>query len=167
MARNCGHTARARAGWRLPALGEGRFPHRARCAVHADAGVCRGPLTHPSGSPPAVTLAKFTARPDLSLVATAADVLENIGKRELQVVDARSAGRFRGDEPEPRPGVRRGHVPGALSVPFSSLLDAEGRMLPNDQLRKVLSARWCRSHLPHLRHLSFALAAASTWTASP
>ena len=37
---------------------------------------------------------------------------------QAQIVDARPPGRFRGVEPEPRPGLKRGHMPGALNVPF-------------------------------------------------
>lgn len=53
------------------------------------------------------------------------DMRANVGKEErdrVQVVDARSAGRFKGEEPEPRAGSRGGHIPGSLSLPFSSLL---------------------------------------------
>lgn len=45
-----------------------------------------------------------------------------------QVVDARGAARFRGEAGEPRPGVRSGHMPGALNLPFAHLFDADGRM---------------------------------------
>ncbi len=50
-----------------------------------------------------------------------------------QLLDARSAGRFGGTEPEPRPGVRSGHVPGAHSLPFSALI-ADGRLRPAAEL---------------------------------
>lgn len=56
---------------------------------------------------------------------------------EAAVLDARAAGRFRGEVPEPRPGVRGGHMPGAASVPFASL-QADGRMLPVPALRARL-----------------------------
>lgn len=45
-----------------------------------------------------------------------------------QVVDARGAARFRGEASEPRPGVRAGHMPGAVNLPYAALLDADGRM---------------------------------------
>lgn len=47
-----------------------------------------------------------------------------------QVVDARSAPRFRGEAPEPRPGLRSGHMPGAINLPFDRLLTEEGRLKP-------------------------------------
>jgi len=60
-----------------------------------------------------------------------------IDGRESQVADARSAGRFAGTDPEPRPGVRSGHMPGAHNVPITALVD-NGELLPRDRLRKVI-----------------------------
>ena len=56
-----------------------------------------------------------------------------------QVADARPAGRFRGDDPEPRPGLRSGHMPGARSLP-ASMLSADGKLLPPDRLKEVIEA---------------------------
>jgi thiosulfate/3-mercaptopyruvate sulfurtransferase len=47
---------------------------------------------------------------------------------EIQVVDARGAPRFRGEAPEPRAGVRSGHMPGAINLPFAQLLNADGTL---------------------------------------
>ena len=55
------------------------------------------------------------------------------------VVDARSAGRFAGTEAEPRPGLRGGHIPGSVSLPYQTLLDGP-RMLPPEALRARLEA---------------------------
>jgi thiosulfate/3-mercaptopyruvate sulfurtransferase len=52
-----------------------------------------------------------------------------------EVADARPAARFRGEAPEPRPGISSGHMPGAKSVPFDRLLDGEGRFAPPDAVR--------------------------------
>lgn len=56
------------------------------------------------------------------------------------VIDARSAGRFAGTEPEPRPGLRGGHMPGAINLPITELLDPENkvRLKPAEELEKVL-----------------------------
>ncbi|KAL3797979.1 hypothetical protein HJC23_013217 [Cyclotella cryptica] len=58
---------------------------------------------------------------------------------EAIVVDARSAGRFYGREPEPRPGLRGGHMPGSLNVPFLSLLDEKDltKFRPMEQVRQI------------------------------
>jgi thiosulfate/3-mercaptopyruvate sulfurtransferase len=57
-----------------------------------------------------------------------------------QIVDARSAGRFTGDAPEPRPRISSGHMPGATSIPFTELV-ADGRLKSVDQLHEVFAAR--------------------------
>lgn len=62
-----------------------------------------------------------------------------VSSGEVQVADARGAGRFAGTEPEPRPGMRSGHMPGARNVPFS-LLSAGGKLKPLSALRSVLES---------------------------
>ena len=60
---------------------------------------------------------RFEAKLDAAVVASAADVQRALDQKSAQVVDARPADRFRGEAPEPRAGVRSGHMPGALNVP--------------------------------------------------
>ncbi len=57
-----------------------------------------------------------------------------------QVLDARSAGRFNGTAPEPRPGLSSGHMPGATNIPFTELVE-EGRLKPAEKLREYFSAK--------------------------
>jgi thiosulfate/3-mercaptopyruvate sulfurtransferase len=57
-----------------------------------------------------------------------------------QILDARSAGRFAGSLPEPRPGISSGHMPGAISVPFTELVE-EGRLRPAEELRHIFAAK--------------------------
>jgi thiosulfate/3-mercaptopyruvate sulfurtransferase len=52
------------------------------------------------------------------------------------VVDARSAGRFAGREPEPRPGLRAGHIPGSRNVPFTEIVE-NGRLVSLDRIKKA------------------------------
>jgi thiosulfate/3-mercaptopyruvate sulfurtransferase len=66
---------------------------------------------------------KFNTSMDFDAVAMLPDVLMALNDGSAQVVDARSAGRFAGSEPEPRPGLRSGHMPGALNVPFTDLIE--------------------------------------------
>jgi thiosulfate/3-mercaptopyruvate sulfurtransferase len=82
----------------------------------------------------------FTARRDAALVRDAAQVAEAVQARDPQIVDARPTGRFRGEEPEPRPGLRPGHIPGAASLPYSQLLRPDGTMKDRDALRAVFAA---------------------------
>lgn len=85
---------------------------------------------------PVVRQAVF--QPDLVRdVAQVLDVIENGGS---QIVDARGAPRFEGAAPEPRPGLKSGHMPGARNVPFNTLLAADGTMLPVADLRAVFEA---------------------------
>jgi thiosulfate/3-mercaptopyruvate sulfurtransferase len=59
---------------------------------------------------------------------------------DAQILDARSAGRFSGAAPEPRAGLRSGHMPGATSLPFTELV-ADGRLKPAAQLRDIFAAK--------------------------
>ena len=80
---------------------------------------------------------RFVARPRPELVRDLAAMQTNVTGRREQVVDARSAGRFAGTEPEVRPGLRGGHIPGSRSLPYDALFDAEGRLLPPASLRGI------------------------------
>jgi len=55
-----------------------------------------------------------------------AQVLANIDSHAEQLVDARGAARFAGTQPEPRPGIAPGHMPGALNVPYATMFEADG-----------------------------------------
>jgi len=69
----------------------------------------------------------FTPRPNPALVASAAQVLRALETKSAQVVDVRAAERFRGAVPEPRPGLRAGHMPGAVNLPWNALIE-DGKM---------------------------------------
>jgi thiosulfate/3-mercaptopyruvate sulfurtransferase len=71
---------------------------------------------------------------DVTQVARAA----KLGDHEI--LDARSPGRFAGLEPEPRPGLRSGHIPGSRNIPYTSLLNADGTMKDVAELRAVFAA---------------------------
>jgi thiosulfate/3-mercaptopyruvate sulfurtransferase len=82
----------------------------------------------------------FTARLNRAAVRDLSGMLANLANRREQVVDTRSAGRFDGSEPEFRPGVRSGHIPGSLNLPFTELVRADATVLPPDRLRARLEA---------------------------
>ena len=67
------------------------------------------------------------------------DMLKIVETADIQIADARGAGRFEGRDPEPRAGMRSGHMPGAVNVPFSELSNG-GRLKPLSELRDVLTA---------------------------
>lgn len=83
---------------------------------------------------------RFIARLDRAAVRDLASVRANIHERREQLVDTRSAGRFAGLEPEPRPGLRGGHVPGSMNLPFTDLVRPDGTMLSAEELRRRLAA---------------------------
>lgn len=68
------------------------------------------------------------------------DMLENAASQAALVLDARAAARFTAEAPEPRPNLPAGHMPGARSLPASSLLAQDQTMLPPDQLRALFAA---------------------------
>lgn len=76
----------------------------------------------------------FTARLNHAVVADLTDVQRALKTGSAQVVDARPRDRFRGEAPEPRPGVRSGHMPGSLSLPFTDMV-ADGRLKAPDEIR--------------------------------
>ena len=83
---------------------------------------------------------RFTARLRRSLVRDLAGMRQNVTTRKAQVLDARSRGRFAGTEPEPRAGLRSGHIPGSLNLPYDELYDKDGTILPADALRTKFEA---------------------------
>lgn len=79
----------------------------------------------------------FTPRVNGELLRDRDDVAAALKSMSAQVIDARSAGRFEGREPEPRPGLRSGHIPGARNVPFTELVAADGTLKSDDDLSRV------------------------------
>lgn len=71
---------------------------------------------------------------DVTQVAAAAKLGDHV------IIDARGPGRFRGDEPEPRPGLRQGHIPGSRNVPFTLIYNDDGTMKSVPELRAVFEA---------------------------
>lgn len=91
--------------------------------------------------PPAPRMERhFTVRMRRDLVRDLADVQRAIEGARTPILDARSTERFRGEAPEPRPGLRSGHMPGASSVPFQSLLNPDGTMKSAGVLQQMFAA---------------------------
>jgi thiosulfate/3-mercaptopyruvate sulfurtransferase len=126
----------ARAWWMFRAMG------------HNDVAVLNGGLKKwkaegrpvENDEPPRRTPRHFSPRFHAELVRDVAEVKALIGHPAAQIVDARSAGRFEGREPDPRPGLRVGHIPGSRNVPYASLLIADGTLKSEPELRAVFAA---------------------------
>jgi len=86
---------------------------------------------------PAPKQAVYTPRPQVALVADAKAVRDALSGART-VIDARSAERFAGKAPDPRPGVRAGHMPGARNVPFLSLLEGDA-LKPAAELSSIFT----------------------------
>jgi thiosulfate/3-mercaptopyruvate sulfurtransferase len=83
--------------------------------------------------------ARFHAKLDQDAVRDFAQIQQLVAAQG-QILDARSAGRFTGAFPEPRPGISSGHIPSAINVPFTELAE-EGRLKPAEKLRELFTAR--------------------------
>jgi len=81
----------------------------------------------------------FRAEKNENLVRSLEQVRRNIDSRREQVVDARSAGRFAATEPEPRAGMRGGHIPGSLNVPYPELLASDRTFRSSEELRQAFA----------------------------
>ena len=90
-----------------------------------------------SGEPPPRT-ARFAAKPNDSEIVTKQQILS--GEVMTPILDARGAGRFEGAEPDPRPGVEPGHIPGACNLPFAALYNDDGTFKPPDEIRRLFAA---------------------------
>lgn len=75
------------------------------------------------------------------LVASLKQVMQSVGDASVQIVDARSAGRFHGTESEPGPGLRSGHIPGSISIAFAEMTGSNGKFLLPAQLVALFSDR--------------------------
>ena len=89
--------------------------------------------------PPLLRERHMTVQRQAHLVKDVSQVAAAVKLGDWQIVDARSPERFRGDAPEPREGLRAGHMPGALNLPFSTLLNADGTLKSGDALRAAFT----------------------------
>ncbi|MBT2403825.1 MULTISPECIES: sulfurtransferase [unclassified Streptomyces] len=127
----------ARAWWMLRAMGfdraavlDGGLPAWTGAGLPVEA---TGPAYEgPRGS--------FTAHPRPGLLVDSATVSAALAEPAAAVLDARTRERFAGTAPEPRPGLRGGHMPGALNLPFGELQGPDGLMRPAGELRESFRA---------------------------
>lgn len=82
---------------------------------------------------------QFHAEMDIEPVAMLADVRMALADDSAQIVDARSAERFAGTAPEPRPGLRSGHMPGSFNVPFQNVLE-NGRLASRERIEAAFAS---------------------------
>jgi thiosulfate/3-mercaptopyruvate sulfurtransferase len=115
-----------------------------------------GPVTRPPR--------RFRPRQPADVIASVEDVRAALERHSAQVVDARSAERFHAQAPEPRPGVRPGHMPGALNVPATAVVE-NGRLAPADKLKAAFAAGGVDLDRPIITSCGSGLTAAILWFA--
>jgi len=131
-----GYLASARAWWMFRAMG------------HDDVAVLDGGFAAWKAAggevedlPPLVSSDRhFTVRARADLVRSLEQVRRSLESSSAQIVDARSAARFAGEAPEPRPGLRSGHIPGSVNLPYARLIGSEGRFRSRDELLEVFAS---------------------------
>jgi len=139
--------ASAARGWWLMRL----FGHQAAAVL--DGGLpkwlAEGRPTE-AGLPPAPAPARFTADFEAALVRGIGDVkrLVRQGGGGALILDARARGRFDGTAPEPRAGLPSGHMPGAASVPYTQLLNADHTMKDPAALHAIFTAAGVTAERP-------------------
>ena len=101
-----------------------------------------------SGLPPKPERAYFTSRFRPEMVRDYVRMRRNLESQMEQVVDARSPARFRGEEPEPRKGVRPGHIPGSANIHYAKLVSEDGTLRSKAELRALFSSEGVRLERP-------------------
>ena len=126
-----------------------------RAMGHADVAVLNGGLPKwlaeerpTTADSPAIASAVYEAAPVQALRRTAGEVRAALSDKSASVVDARPAARFSGAAPEPRAGLRSGRMPGAVNVPFSSLIDGGGALHAPAAVRAVFETAGADLSLP-------------------
>ena len=119
------------------------------------------PTESGEGKRPART---FDAELNTSVVAGVADVQMALYNKDAQVVDARPAARFRGEAPEPRAGIRSGHMPGAFNVPVTELIE-DGRLVAPEKIAERFSAGGVDVNKPVITSCGSGVTAATLWFA--
>ena len=106
----------------------------------------------------------FQARQMPAAVASLAQVQAALAGDAVQVVDVRPAARFRGEAPEPRPGLRSGHMPGAFNVPYTALIE-NGALAPPERIRQALTTGGVDIEKPIIASCGSGVSAAALWLA--
>jgi thiosulfate/3-mercaptopyruvate sulfurtransferase len=126
----------ARAWWMLRAMG------------HEEVAVLDGglPKWRTEGNPAEDMIAApyprhFTPRPNNALLRTFDQMKANLDSHAEQVIDARGAARFLAKEPEPRPGVRGGHIPASRNIPYTEFTNEDGTLKAPDALKRLFAER--------------------------
>jgi len=106
----------------------------------------------------------FTPAMNRAMVANVETIKSTLADKSAQVVDARPADRFRGEAPEPRPGLKGGHMPGAFNVPTTTVVK-DGRLAPPEALKAAFAAGGVDLAKPTITSCGSGVTAAILWLA--
>ena len=101
-----------------------------------------------TGSPAAPAPVAFLPEFRATRLRGVGDVMRNVASQMELVVDARASGRFTGATPEPRAGMRSGHIPGSANVPYTDLLNADGTFRSVTDVKKRFAAAGVDGSVP-------------------
>jgi thiosulfate/3-mercaptopyruvate sulfurtransferase len=90
--------------------------------------------------PPVIRDRHMTVRRQSHLVKDVTQVSAASKLKDYEIIDARAPGRFKGEDPEPREGLRSGHIPGSRNVPFGILLNEDGTMKAAEEMRAIFES---------------------------
>jgi thiosulfate/3-mercaptopyruvate sulfurtransferase len=106
----------------------------------------------------------FRPKVSAEIVADMKRVEQALENNSAQVIDARPAGRFRGEEPEPRAGVASGHIPGSINVPSSAVV-VDGKLASPEQIKKTFDDAGFDPDKPAITSCGSGVSAAILWLA--
>ena len=106
----------------------------------------------------------FTPKFDRSTVANLEAVENALSNKSAQVIDARPANRFRGEAPEPRPGVASGHIPGSINLPYDKIV-RNGKLVPEAEIKQALNEAGFDPDKPAITSCGSGVSAAILWLA--
>jgi len=88
---------------------------------------------------PTQEVSEFSSKLQPALIRSATDIFENIHSKKEQLIDARASGRFYSKISEPRLGLRSGHIPNSINIPFFELFDVDGTLLDTEELLDIFT----------------------------
>ena len=119
-----------------------------------------------TATPPGHAPGVFRPAPKPELARTYADMIGNLATRKEQVLDARSPARFAGLEDEPRPGVRRGHMPGSINTHYADFVRPDGTMRPAGELQRYFAEKEVKLDEPIVTSCGSGITAAIVYLAA-
>ncbi len=91
---------------------------------------------------------KYSATYNKNLICYYKDIVKIINNKNYQIIDARSKGRFDGIEKEPRIGLKKGHIPNSINLPFTTLINNKGYLITKSKILNLLKTHLINKNIP-------------------